>query len=56
MTKPINNLTSKKNPKKSKIHLNLFQKVLIFIAFLIISFTVNDNRKPTFIEKTLKEP
>lgn len=27
----------------------------ILIFFLIISFTVNDNRKPTFIEKTLKD-
>ncbi len=40
MTKPINNLASKKNQKKGKIHLNLFQKVLIFVAFLIISFTI----------------
>lgn len=27
----------------------------ILIFFLIISFTINDNRKPTFIEKTLKD-
>lgn len=27
----------------------------ILIFFLIISFTVNDNRKPTFIERTLKD-